>query len=261
MTTNHFLYYIPGVQNSFEINEHALSVVGPSIEGCDLHVKNVVEGPGENGSGIIFAATPRHRAKDINTAEVIMGLSYCKDPQRQEWVEGKGFWVGMDKERQPSPDDLTREGRIAGYEYVDDSHRMWVVPVARTLDGGTYFDQRLGFDPKGNVIRSPLRRFESLCAFAQEHFEGLSAISLDTDFSVVFRDERIPRVAVEALGCNYHVGPYELTLLGALTIRGASKICGLLCDIPMLVASREAAEKKTDQTQDESSMNSGNTEK
>ena len=237
----HFLYYVAGLSAGPEVKGALVRAVGPSVAGGDLRVANTAHGPGQQGPGVLFAAV--RDGLVVPAGEIERRLKYVADPARQVWMEADGFWVGYEVDARPGPEDLERAKMVDGYPYQCRDTGSWVVPLARYADGGTNLDQRIVYLPSREIEMRPLQRYEALCAFAAEHFEYLSGVYQDELDLMVTYSQRFADVACEALGVNYHVGPYELSLLGMLTKDASVLICGLLCDWPGLM--RILAEKKT----------------
>lgn len=255
----HFLYYIPDLKAGPETKGDIVRLIGPSVAGADLKAANTTGGPGQGGPGIIVAALPEGSIVPAGLVE--RRLHYIPDPARQVWMEAAGFWIGYDVETKPGPVDLERRKFVSGYQHICPETGPWVVPLARQADGGTQLDQRVVYLPSREVELRPIQRYERLCAFAAEHFEYLS--NLESEDLWADGGQRLADVAVEALGINYYVGPYELSLLGVLTKDAAVLICGYLCDWPALVklfADRNA-EKKMESAETPSITNSGAAEK
>lgn len=249
MTTRFFLYYVPGLRNDSGFAEKACQVVGSSIEGGKIVARNVDAGPGQGGPGVLFAALPAGVTPEPGEVEKALATpGYCADPSRQTWIAGAGFWVGYDHDRKPGPEDLARASQRAGYFHDSEGYR-WLVPVARRLDGSSGFDERIVYEPSGDLQQMPLDRYSGLCLFASEHFEALTRLfaASGVDEAYIEYDRRFADVTCEALGVNYHVGRYELSLLGALTKENTAHMASLLCDAPMLVeVAKASVEKKTD---------------
>ena len=251
------LYYLPGLKAGAEVKGKVASVLGAAVNGCDLHIGNTDAGPG-GVPGVIVAAVPEHRPAVAGAAA--KRLKYCADPARQVWIEGDGYWVGYDADARPAAADLERRSMVSGYPHTCPESGAWVVPLARYVDGGTSFDERIVYLPGGAIEMRPLARYERLCSFAAEHFEWLSSLETDDGNLTVRSVESYAEVAVEALGINYHVGRFELSLLGTITRESAVLICGYLCDWPglcRLMAARGVGEKKTGSTGAGSTTNSG----
>lgn len=257
MTTNFFMYYIPGARNETGFLEKAVGLVGSAIQDCDLHVQNVNAGPGKNGSGALFAAIPRYLSDQYKVADVVRALKYSADPKTQTWLEGAGYWVGFVNDARPRPEDLRRQSTVGGYTYICPDTGEWVVPLARKVDGTTAFDERVVFQPDGTIKYATISRYETLCQFAAQHFEVLAL--LDINDPVMNVTDKHLQIAVQALAINYHVGAYELSALGTLKRSSAAYICGLLCDWPGLIAIQEARDvsKKNNGIPDTSTMNCG----
>jgi hypothetical protein len=258
MATRYFLYYIEGLKNAKSAKEKAIAAIGKSVEGATLTIRDVSGGPGQTGSGVIVAAVPKSASPA--PAEIDKRLEYCADPARQVWMKANGFWIGYHVDLKPSADDLRREVMVGGYRHDCPESGSWTIPLARKTDGTTLFDQRIVYQPDGTIAKEPLTRYKALCDFAADHWEMLTGLD-PTDSGVEFEaDQRYCDVACDAIGVNYHAGPYELTLLEALTMSSAAYICGYLCDWPGLVAileAKAASGKKNKETDDTLTTNSG----
>lgn len=254
----HLLYYIPGLQNAKEAKKKVIEIVGNSLVDAELALNNCDGGPGKSGPGVLCAAYPKW-ASTVG-AEVEKRLVYSADPAKQVWIEAKGYWVGYHVGLKPQSVDLQRASIVSGYRHECPLTGEWIVPLARTMDGGTRFDQRVAYLPDGTITKKPVSRYKSLCDFAAEHWEFLTKME-DENGSLNFdADQRYCDTACEALGINYHVGPYELTLLEVLTMESAVYICGYLCDLPGLISiisAKRAATKKNKETETSSTTNSG----
>ncbi len=257
----YLMYYIPGIKNARDAKDNVVKAVGPSIAGATLVLRDCDGGPGKTGPGILCSAVPKSASP--KPAEVDRRTIYNADPASQTWIEGNGFWVGYHNDLRPSANDLQRDSMVNGYRHECAVSGSWVVPLARKTDGSTLFDQRIAYKPDGTITTKPIARYEALCAFAAEHWEKLTGLEPDEHGIEFEADQRYCDVACQALGVNYHVGPYELTLLETLTLQSAAYICGYLCDWPGLVAILEAkanAGKKNKETGDSSTTNSGGAE-
>lgn len=252
----HFLYYIPGLSAGPDTHGAIYRLLGAAVAGAQLRCANVTSGPGQGGAGLMVAALPEGVVVAAGVVE--RRLVFCADPARQVWVEGPGYWVGYDVDNRPGPEDLERRNFVSGYPHTCPETGRWVVPLARRVDGRTELDQRIVYLPDRTTELRPVQRYEALCAFAAEHFEFLSGLESDETGQTVTFDQRYADVACEALGINYYVGAFELSLLGVLSRDAVMLICGYLCDWPGLVKIlTERSEKKSDSAGTRSSMNSG----
>lgn len=254
----HLLYYIPGLKNAKEAKKKVVEIVGNSLVDSELALTNCDGGPNKTGPGVLCAAYPRWAS--TTGAEVEKRLVYSADPAKQVWIEAKGYWVGYHVDLKPSADDLQREKLVGGYRHECPLTGEWVVPLARKSDGTTRFDQRIAYLPDGTITKLPVARYKSLCDFAAEHWEFLTGLEENTGSIEIEADQRYCDVACEALGVNYHVGPYELTLLEVLTMESAAYICGFLCDLPGLMAilrAQQGSAKKNKETETSSTTSSG----
>ena len=254
----HLLYYIPGLKNAKEAKAKVVEVVGNSLVDSEIAITNCDGGPDKSGPGVLCAAYPKW-ASTVG-AEVEKRLVYCADPAKQVWIEAKGYWVGYHVDLKPNADDLQRERMVSGYRYECPLTGDWVVPLARKSDGTTMFDQRVAYMPDGTITKKPVARYKTLCDFASDHWEFLVGLEADEKGIEFEADKKYCDVACEALGVNYHVGPYELTLLEVLTMESAGWICGYLCDIIGLLeitAAKRDAAKKNKETESSSTINSG----
>ena len=254
----YFLYYVEGIKNAKSAKDKVSAVLGNVTSGATVAIRDCAGGPDKSGPGVICAVIP-DRVKP-GSAEVEKRLEYCADPARQIWMKANGYWIGYHADLKPSADDLRRDTMVGGYAHDCVESGKWTVPLARKTDGGTLFDQRIAYQPDGTIKKEPLTRYKALCDFAADHWEKLTGLEPDETGVEFEADQRYCDVACEALGVNYHVGPYELTLLETLTMSAAAYICGYLCDWPGLVAileAKAASGKKNKETDDSLTTNSG----
>lgn len=246
----YFMYYIEGLKNARDAKAAVVEKIGASVHGTTMPIKDCASGPGKSGPGLLCAAIPSHIKPD--GAEVERRLEYNADPAKQTWMECNGYWIGFHNDLKPGPDDLRRDQIVAGYTYNCKETGSWIVPLARKVDGGTLFDQRIVYKPDGTICKEPLTRYKAICDFAAEHFEKLSGLDPDSDGLVFEADQRYCDVACEAISINYHAGPYELSVLEMLTMNGAAYICSFLCDFPGLIEiiTAENDVKKNQETSD-----------
>lgn len=258
----YFLYFIEGVKNAKTAKENVCDIIGGVATDATISIRDCAGGPDQSGPGVICAVVP-NRVKP-EPAEAEKRLEYCADPARQIWMPAKGYWVGYHADLKPQADDLRRSVMVGGYGHTCPESGTWTIPLARKTDGGTLFDQRIAYQPDGTIEKRPLSRYKALCDFAASHWEMLTGLDAD-DSGVEFEaDQRYCDVACEAIGVNYHAGPYELSLLEMLTMSSAAYICGYLCDWPGLVAileAKAASGKKNKETDGSSITDSGAAEK
>ncbi len=242
---NGFLYFLPGTRMNSAGRDGLKSILEST--GLDAILPNgsitqneVQGGPCGKGAGLMFSCTAKGAGDPI----------YPKyESEKQTWVDAGTHCVGMYTDNPPTPSELARPKMVMGYYWVDDRDEQWTIPLVRVADGETMLPNVAGRGPDGAMIKKPKARYKRLCEFASAHFDLLTGLLERGEVSYTQDWEMHFSVACEALGINYHVGPYEITLLESMDENGISDICGKLCDIhglASMIYARAEAEKKSD---------------
>jgi len=204
-----FQYYLPGVTREHVTRDALLNsplanvlwdVLGrPALYDARIRVFPVhAKGP-DGLSGSIVAVMPRGNLPF--TPGVRTG---------QEWVEVQTadpvYWIGMDPNAVPKPDDLAREHIVPGEEHELGDGRVWVCPTVRRQGFSNGLPATWGVDPKtGDFLASPLPRYQAAWAAAERIF--------DAQISGEITRPEVLELCVKMLGVNYRVGIHEATLL------------------------------------------------
>ncbi len=242
---NGFLYFIPGASMSTtgreglaaQLEAARLSNVLPD---GSMTQNSVAGGPCGKGNGLMFSCARQGEGDPIFPKY---------EPAKQTWIDAGTHCVGYYTDNPPAPSDLVRRRPVHGYAWVDDRDEKWIVPLARVCDGSTLLPNTMGIGADGKMVKKPKARYKDLCAFAQAHFEMLTGLLDRGEFAYKEDWDTHFSVACEALGVNYHVGPYEITVLECMDETGVSDVCARLCDIFGLKAmldEKADAQKKTD---------------
>lgn len=200
----------------------------------------------ELGLGYVFEPETAATAKTVFTPRpvtngpggqhgLIVSLSdeYCgyyKD--RQIWKQELDcdYWVGMWRDKPPTPDTLARENLIAGaYLRLDDGHD-WLLPAARHWEEfedeiiySRTIPARLTRDESGDwCAGEPKRRYRELWRLATEL---MAAIADREPFS------QWDNVVIECFKCNYKISAIEIDMLGIHDDHVRNRVPRILLDL------------------------------
>jgi hypothetical protein len=163
-------------------------------------------------------------------------------PDRQTWKKapGNSWWVGIDRNNPPKPEDLGRDESLPGHLVTLGDQAKWVVPIIRGLsdEGGNLAwsrevptVSRLNEDGKW-IEGDMLPEFEHLWQVALDWFELANLRGTDEI------NERFGNMgnghdyAAEALGVNYRIGPAEASILRLFTPQIVAKVLNAISDMP-----------------------------
>lgn len=212
-----FLYYLPKMSGC---NERMLAdrglrtrFVNQGGDGLIEHgITATIEGPEGNGVLVGIGGQPAEYA-----------------PDRQEWQQGNGFWVGMEKTFRPGAQDLVREWNIVGYQIRLADGAEWIVPLLRRWNRERC--EHVSALPKcirpvnGRMREVVVPRYEAHDAIAENIWQSFMQ---EKSFTL---DEIFANCA-NLLAVNYRVGPEEIALLGLLEKETALAAMGLAIDLP-----------------------------
>lgn len=159
-------------------------------------------------------------------------------PDRQRWVEGDGFWVGM--EIAPRPSDLEREVGLKGHS-INLANMDWRIPLLKFWDDATMLHKSnlpksfrsIYKDNKKSSSLGVAPGYEHLDVMADEiflRFVNNESISIDDAVSE----------CVKILSINYRIESEECELLGILNDESVVKILGMAIDLPRIQAIADA---------------------
>ena len=157
---------------------------------------------------------------------------YYKDLQEWKQEIDTEYWVGMWRDKPPTPDTLARENQIAGHWLrLEDGHD-WLLPLARhwsEFDGEVKYERtlpaRLTRTATGEWRSGDVKiRYRELWRLATEL---MAAIAEGT----VGQFTEYDNLVIECFQCNYRVSAIELDLLGVYDDHVRQRVPGILLDL------------------------------
>jgi len=218
------------------LNDRGLGDVFGDCVRSPEHVmlSNVDRGPGD-ASGVVVAASATEPRR----------FGYYHDVQTwTQWQDG--LWIGVDRTDRPTPDDLARPERIAGYPVPLGDGHTWTVPILRRQDDSTCLPSDMVPTADGRVLTPVKSRYRDLWEASADDVafcfadEGPSS---EKQFAKENMPEMLAR-CVRILGVNYRFGLIEQSILGVVDTSNWYTILACSVDVP-LYQSVEAAQKKS----------------
>lgn len=205
------MYFLPGLDPG-NVTPEALAMAGLDTPFRDLlprwkppHnvVVNAVHSRGPNGSSgcMVYPIPVNHSQPRSNGYK----------PESQSWHDCGSFWLGVDTEKPPSPDDLRRPQLISGYDRVLGDGRAWTCPILRQplhMPGDGLCSW--GVDKSGEFARHVLDEFAWAWDLSAEIWDACM-VAGKLNFGDAWQ------MAVNTLSVNYRIGPHEATALKLLT--------------------------------------------
>jgi hypothetical protein len=219
-----FLYFVEGRPAIGPTDLGALGLADVA-KGAQLAFAGTSQGP-SGKSGVIFAFAgdePRYM------------------PAAQTWRRAPNglFWLGIETEHLPGPDDLARNIQYAGrYLKLNDGNE-WLVPIARIFEGGTCLPTRYILGERGEAVEV-MPEFVEISRRASDAFDAI--YNAKAGEHVLIPDGK--QLARAALGVNYRLGDAEILMLGLLGDHNNWIVIEALCDFPSLHRMREDIAKK-----------------
>lgn len=239
---SNLVYYVPGRENVVTDDKFPdlLEEIGcrDVVPTTRIEVMQVHKGP-DKGRGITFAASAFQ-----NDVRAITRPDF-------KWLEAERFWVGYDPSNPPTPAELSRATQIPGYNITLGDGNDWTVPLVRVESGESMLPRRYTVGRDGKPVLEPMDRYKVLTehcmAFYQYFMQAVGENGIVGDVDVP--DDKLFEYAIEALGVNYHIGRYEVALLGLLDTVNVRAVLGAAIDASaayrMMVMAQETEEKKT----------------
>lgn len=210
-------YYLPGCAKptADEADLKALGL-GHAITSKGLTSLRVDQGP-DQGKGLIVVPEWHGAPRPHRHAE---GTEWRKG------TDGK-WWVGYVNDSRPEPMDLVRSQVYDGQVVRLRDGREWIIPRCHAVleDRPITLPRVLDLDASATTWQArPAPEFEALCVDAYGIWSCY--ISQENDLEA---SEQI-RIAVDALGANYRIGPVEAALLQLLGTQEIGKILRAMID-------------------------------
>lgn len=183
---------------------------GYAFEGGGVTTCEILKGGPDKGSGVIV------------TTDKNLKPEYKPDGQiwEQAVFLGKGklnFWVGLDKENPPKPEDLKRSEMIGFYSPRLGDGNEWLIPTGRVYPEGTPLPKVRRIDEEGKIKRIVKDRYLELYTAADKVWSVTAEKENITDTE----EWEICRTALQA---NYRISDTEISMLNLLDETSAMKL-------------------------------------
>jgi hypothetical protein len=234
------IYFFPAVRLSQILADGRLNRTFLETRGLERTFRDVADPRRDASLFELTAAGPGGASGTMLCALPVSGdapprLGYF--PDQQQWTEFREFgqpehayWVAIDKEHPPTPDDLRRRVTFAGYD-VELAGQQWHVPVIRNPNGGTGLPTTWKV-AAGGVVQESIREewrllFESFgrAIFLFNDPDGPYPLEID-------RAEAL-ELCLDALAVNYRVGLAEQNLLGLIGSETWAVVLAVSVDFPV----------------------------
>ncbi len=249
-------YFIPGAGKISIQQVKALGLGYAFDDGCAQCGAN--DGPSKC-AGVVIA----------NQATKPDRLGYYR--QQQTWIKANqgAYWVCVNSDGdKPKPARLEREEMVSGHNVTLGDGNEWLIPVVRSIVRGSQLPYRHILDENGKWTTRPMDVYVSLSDQA-ERFAALILGSVqpldeetDEEPAAEMTKNESRNLAIDAIGVNYRIGPWEISQLELLTDRTIYNINKAVIDFPSILAMSKAiddakAKKNTAQTPEPDSINDG----
>jgi hypothetical protein len=224
-----FLYYVqqPGILTLDDINNLGLRYAFDAAPSCAT-----VEGP-DGKRGIMFADVARPSAPGISySAKTQAWRKIPQSPAAQ-------VWVGHLINDPPTPSILQRREMLPGHKVTLADGRDWMIPTARhfveengEVGWNVSLPQQVELDDDGVFIVGNVQaKYRKLWSISEEFAARMgNEINAAGGNDVQFDLQQYFKDAITAIQTNYHVGPAELAMLGALSVECVSNVMLALID-------------------------------
>lgn len=204
-----FLYFISDKSGVADRKLIESSGLGYALSD-NFHSREVYSGPGGHG-GILVGESEK-------------GLSY--QPDEQTWQSAHpGIHIGYWNDQKPTPEDLERPKLLNGKKLELDDGNQWAIPFVRryesidqALQHICVLPQKMDFQDGQWVAGSVVDQYKRLWDIATEVWDLMLAAASGGDTQLSTE----ANFAVEVLGFNYRIGPYEAAMLGLFLTDGRS---------------------------------------
>lgn len=220
-----FLYFVPGTGQT----KDSLREIGfdhaelAQVPGCGVRG----DCPGGATEGYVFTLRPPTHPDGVTPK-----CGYY--PAVQTWVETHGgkMWLGWETDRAPTPEDLQRKTTREGHGVKLHDGAEWLVPVFKSLMGGTTLPTIFGCDSVGLIVRD---RVEPEFRRVWELTTRLHRTVRDFDGKRIAADDMI-ELLCSALAMNYRLSQWECLNLGLIADTNQEAIFAAIVDLPSIAA-------------------------
>lgn len=194
-----FLYFLPTEKRAVTADDFKAAGLGHALrDNAGISAVHTLAGPG-NAAGVVCCVdgdgTPKY------------------DPVTQTWRKGPNgaYHVGFANDARPAPEDLVRERVYDGAAVRLLDGNQWIIPRCFAVldDRPPTLPRVLDFDEDGETLLSRVHpRYADLCERAFELWMEWSA-----QRPLKSTNQWRVRLAADALGVNYRLGPIEAVAL------------------------------------------------
>jgi len=222
---NGFMYFLPGRSgaNSGTIEELGLGGrLGNQVK--------FVPAVGPTQSPGMFAALDKVEVRGY-------------DPKAQSWQEtNEGYWVGMQNDKRPGPDDLIRDTVYNSHSVELGDGKKWRFPILRVAMTGEIMPINRAFtlDANGDVVATLQDEFldlgERVMGIAQQYFNRIGAAEIEGEeaLNVTISIADDFAILTDALRINYRVTKWECSLLKLFNPMAIHNSIQAILDVPSM---------------------------
>lgn len=239
------LYYLPGIAKKDHIPETIDRLHDASRGPLKMRLCN--PGP-DGGKGLLVS---------IHAGECVR-----YEPSIQRWDRRNGFWIGCEKDVQPS--QLLRES-IPGEPVVLADGNEWVIPIANPMFETCTLDQWMKIDENGAWVREVADEFQELSRLALEIAEHIGGSLRDGEMRFPYSDQETWDILARIIAVNYDLDLDEISILRLLNDASLWQIAYTFCDVGSLrnmfaLGVESDAENPIDVPPDSNGTSSGGTD-
>lgn len=165
------------------------------------------------------------------------------DDVRQFWQEAPGgkFWLGAERRRPVTPDDIRRPQTYSSLPAVLADGQTWSIPVA------AHMPAIWGCDERGVLVRKVRPEYESYSRAAEQVYRavyeaGQQAIAGDAPDALPLPDAW--DFCCAALGMNYRLAPAVIAFLGLIDDETFVRILHASIEMPLIEHVEDELSKK-----------------
>ncbi len=157
------------------------------------------------------------------------------NPAEQEWMDAGGYWLGIDKQDRPTPDDLVRAVMLTGHPRTLLDRNEWSVPIVRTPipseetwrtgQGRSHLPTGFRLAPGGGMAVEQLPEYRKIWELSARAWDLIAPGERPP-----FDPQEACQLAATFLGVNYRIGLSESLMLGLFTSRNLVSILMAVCN-------------------------------
>ena len=222
-----FLYFIPGAKYAPD-KQRLQALQLEHLAEAAFMLTPCSSGP-DGRAGLTIAIDPA----SLPPGAALPRVGYW--PERQTWRQCGGFWLGLEKDSPPRPEDLIRPNHKGGHKVTIKNEQEILIPPFRTLPNSWQLNQQ------GILERVPADEFAELKNVAdriwldiQNDMDLINAGEI-ADYQHMSAQEQFNAIA-KFITLNYFVGIWEISLLKWLNDETVLESLKAIVDLPALLA-------------------------